>query len=424
MPRTAKLLPAGLTIAEKLTIGNVAKLFPKKAVLQALAECHCPTKRERELPNDLIIYLAVGLGIYRDVSNAEVLRKISDSLQWLYGDREFKITGKSGISQARSRVGFRPLQLLYKECAIPLANKETIGAFYNGLRLVILDGTTFSVEDTEENADFFKRSSNQSTKKSAYPQARVACLAEAGTRACFDLCIGKYTDSELVLAKALLPSLKKGMLCMADMLFMSYDFFKAASETGAELLFRSRLDRKLQIESLDGQEFLEHPRHLLPDGSYTAVIFAATDRKKQYPMRVRVIDYEVKEKKRRSKYTSNNKPKAITPKYRLFTTILDPKVAPAQELAKLYHQRWEVEMMLDELKTHMNVDIIRSRTPELVQQEMFGIFMAHYAVQSARHEAAARAKIDPDELSFTHTLNVLSRAIQSSGSFPPCSLYE
>ncbi|MGH7249644.1 MAG: transposase domain-containing protein, partial [Minisyncoccia bacterium] len=147
MPRSPMMLPAGVTIADKLTLGNIARIFPPEQVKEALRQTGTHTKRVRELPNELIVYFGMLLGLYRNVSHSEVLRCAGESLHWLYGDTEFKITGKSGLSQARTRVGFAPFELLFRSSAKPLASNKTRGAYYRNWRLTAMDGSTFDVED-------------------------------------------------------------------------------------------------------------------------------------------------------------------------------------------------------------------------------------------------------------------------------------
>jgi hypothetical protein len=405
MPRKRSTPAAGARIADKLTVGEIVSIYPRDKVEQALLEAGRETKRIRELPNELVVYFAIMQGLYRNVSSTEVLRVMAESLHWLFGDSEFKITGKSGISQARSRVSFEPFEFLFRECARPLADRSTIGAYYKHWRLTALDGSLFNVEDTQENAAFFKRSRNQSST-SAYPKARAVTLMEVGTRACFDLAIGTYKDSELGLAESVIVSLQPDMLCLADRVFMSFDLFIAAAKTGAALVWRTKLSRSFEIEDQEAGYTSAGPVKRLSDGSFIATIYSFKDRKKEKGIQVRVVEYEVVGS-------------ATGELVRLFTTVLDPETAPADDLARLYHQRWEIETMLDEIKTHLGVDVIHSRTPNLVKQELYGIFMAHHVTRTVMHAAAQKQKIDPDELSFTHSVRVLRRAVMTSGSFPP-----
>jgi len=209
----------------------------------------------------------------------------------------------------------------------------------------------------------------------------------------------RYATDELTLAEKVVPSLRQGMLCMAGRFFPSYQFWRTAAKTGADLLWRTRRNARLDVEKR------------LPDGSYLSRIYASTKnwRKKRDGIVVRVIDYHLK-----------NLADA-EPIYRLITTILDPQLAPAKELAALYHERWEIETTLDELKTHLRGAqiVLRSKTPELVRQEFFGLLMAHFAIRGLMHEAALKADEDPDRLSFVHSVHVVQRRMARYGAIPP-----
>jgi Transposase DDE domain len=310
----------------------------------------------------------------------------------LFGPTAIKITGKSGISQARTRVSWEPLKRLFETVAIPLAKPGDKGAFFHGHRVVAIDGTLFDVADTPENDKAFGRPNG--IWVGSYPQARLVGLVECGTHAFFRAEIVGYRDSEQAVAPKLLPHLRPNMVCLADRNFMSFDLFKLADQTKAKLVWRVRKDVKLPVEER------------LKDGSYLSTIYSYHDRKRSHGMKVRVIEYRIE---------SGNEP------IRLLTNWYDYKEAPVQELAELYHERWEYESTLDEVKTHLgaNAMTLRSRTPDLVKQELLGLLMGHYAIRAVMHEAAQSAKIDDDELSFTHSVQVIRRRLPMFGNFPP-----
>jgi len=309
-----------------------------------------------------------------------------------------KVAGKSGISQARSRLGAEPLKKLYAAVVGPVAEKRTKGAWYRQWRLVSLDGSTLDVADTADNDKAFGRPGS-SRGSSAFPKIRFVALLENGTHVLWGAHVDRYATDELTLAEQVIPLLRKGMLCMADRFFPSYKLWRAAAKTGAELLWRTRQNARLDVDKR------------LPDGSSLSRIYASTKdrRKKRNGLVVRVIDYRLK-----------NVADA-EPLYRLITTILDHAQAPAKELAALYHERWEIETTLDELKTHLRGAqiVLRSKTPELVQQEFFGLLMAHFAIRGLMHEAALKADEDPDRLSFVHSVHVVQRRMARYGAIPP-----
>ncbi|MGB7846516.1 MAG: IS4 family transposase, partial [Candidatus Acidiferrum sp.] len=271
-------------------------------------------------------------------------------------------------------------------------------AWYRGWRLVSLDGSTLDVADEDVNAVAFGRPGS-SRGSSAYPQIRFVSLVESGTHVLFASQMADYGTGEIPLAKAVLGSLQKGMLCLADRQFFGFALWSQARDSGADLLWRIKKNMRLACEKR------------LPDGSYLSRIYPSESdwRHKTNGVRVRVIDYRLE-----------GIPDA-EPIYRLVTTILDHEKAPAQELAALYHERWEIETALDELKTHLRGAkiVLRSKTPELVRQEFYGLMMAHFAIRSLMHEAAVSADEDPDKLSFVHAVRVVRRKLPTYGAIPP-----
>jgi thymidylate kinase len=327
------------------------------------------------------------------------LRCLLEGVQWLLApSAQVKVAGKSGISQARSRLGAEPVKKLYEAVVAPIAEKRTKGAWYRQWRVVSLDGSTLDVADTAENEKAFGRP-GASRGSSAFPKIRFVALLENGTHVLWAARMSKYKTDELTLAKDVVPALQKGMLCLADRFFPSYKLWKRAAQTGADLLWRTRQNARLDVEKR------------LPDGSYLSRIYTSTSdrRKRRNGIVVRVIDYRLQDVK------------DAEPMYRLITTILDHEKAPAKELAALYHERWEIETALDELKTHLRGAqiVLRSKTPELVQQEFFGLLMAHFAIRGLMHEAALKADEDPDRLSFLHSVRVVQRRMARYGATPP-----
>jgi len=401
MPRTPNVLPAGVRIADNLALAQLHRVFPLHVVKDSLDRAQKATIRTRELPNELMTYYPLLLCMYRNASQQEVLRVMADGLAWLFGMKEFKITGKSGISQARARVGSQPLIDVFDCCAKPLAKPGAKGCFYRGFRLVAIDGSDLDLEDCPEISDYFGKAKNQHGEGSS-PKARLVGLIEVGTRAAFAISIGKNKASEIALAKDIIPKLESGMLCLADRVFMSWKIFDQAQKAGAQLLFRARKDRYLPIEKR------------LVDGTFESTIYASDDRKREKGIKVRVVEYdvEIESKGRKTRHD-----------YRLITTLLDAEMYPLNELADVYRERWEFETMLDEMKTHlMDSQTLRSRTKDLVIQEIYGMVMAHYAIRAVMYEAAHPKDIDPDELSFTHSRNVVERNLPKFGAFPPSTL--
>ena len=326
-----------------------------------------------------------------------------DGLAWQSGwQRPWRVPTKAALFQARRRLGAEPLRALFEQVAEPLASAGTAGAFYRDWRLVSIDGTCLDVADTAANEQAFGRpGSGRGSGAGAFPQLRLVGLAECGTHALVDAALGAQPDSEQTLAAGVLDRLQPGMLCLADRGFMSFALWQRARATGAELLWRARVDRLLP----------ELERH--GDGSYRSAIYAnqPDQRARRDPLDVRVIEYQISDPSRPENDT----------RYRLLSTILDPDRAPAEELAPLYAQRWEFETALDELKVHQRGPrlVLRSKLPDGVRQEAYAHLCVHYAIRWLMHTVAVEAGHDPDRLSFTRTLRAARRTTASHAGFSP-----
>ena len=399
MARTVAALPAGSRITDYISLGVIAKFFPIEKIREILEQTQRASVRERDLPAHVVVYYVIALALYMRSSYREVLRCLLEGVQWLLDpSTQIKVAGKSGISQARSRLGAEPVKKLYEAVVSPIAEKRTRGAWYRQWRLVSLDGSTLDVADTADNEQAFGRP-GASRGSSAYPKIRFVGLLESGTHVLWGARVDKYKTDEITLAAAVVPALRKGMLCLADRFFPAYHLWRKAAQTGADLLWRVRKNARLEVDKR------------FADGSYLSRIYRSTSdrRKGRKALVVRVIEYRLKDVP------------GAEPIYRLITTILDPKLAPAKELAALYHERWEIETALDELKTHLRGAqiVLRSKTPDLVQQEFFGLLMAHFAIRGLMHEAALQADEDPDRLSFVHAVHVVQRRMPRYAAIPP-----
>jgi hypothetical protein len=398
MARTVASLPAGSRITDYISLGVVAKTFPLDKIRAVLKDQERESIRERDLPAHVMVYYVIALALYMQSSYREVLRCLLEGIQWLAESSNIDVAGSSGISQARSRVGWEPLRQLHDEIVQPIAVAATKGAWYRSWRLVSMDGSTLDVADEKSNGEAFGRP-GASRGGSAYPQIRFVSFVENGTHVLFGSRMAGYATSEIALAKTILPNLKKGMLCLADRGFFGFEMWKQAAATGADLLWRVRKNILLPCEER------------LPDGSYLSRIYATQqDRQcRRNGTVVRVIEYRLEGIE------------GAEPLYRLAATILDHEQAPATELAAIYHDRWEMETAFDELKTHLRGAriVLRSKTPDLVRQEFYGLVMAHFAVRGLMHEAALKSGEDPDRLSFLHAVRVVRRKIAVFGAFPP-----
>lgn len=399
MARTLADLPAGSRLTDYISVGVITNCFPLDKVREVLRQTNRESIRQRDLPAHVVVYYVMALALFMHSSAREVLRCLLEGVQWLLEpSAKVKVAGDSGISQARSRLGAEPLKKLYETLVGPIALEQTKGAWYRKWRLVSLDGSTLDVADTKQNEKEFGRP-KAGRGTSAFPKLRFVALLECGTHVLWGAQMGNYATGEVTLAHQVVESLRGGMLCLADRLFFNYKLWQKAAQTGSDLLWRVKQGMRLDMEQR------------LPDGSYLSHIYAcATDRRhRRNAIAVRVIEYRLKGVK------------GSESMYRLVTTILDHTQAPADELAALYHQRWEIETALDELKTHLRGAqiVLRSKTPELVKQEFYGLLMTHYAIRNLMHQAALKADEDPDRLSFLHAVRVVQRRLPRWAAIPP-----
>ena len=415
MARTAARLPEGGRITDQISLGVIAKTFPLANIRAALTATGTASVRERALPAHVMVYYVIAMALLMQSSCREVLScllegvllclrlsatvKVASKLTVKAADKsDIKVAGKSAISQARTRLGWEPVRRLHDDLVKPIAVRTTRGAWYKDWLLVSLDGSTLDVADNPANEEAFGRQ-RSSRGSSAFPQIRFVSLLENGTHVLFASQMGAYATGEVTLAKTVVASLRRGMLCLADRNFFCFALWKLACQTGADLLWRVKKNANL-------------PREIeLPDGSYLSHTYPSEKdrRHKTNGMQVRVIEYCL------------DGVDGAEPLYRLVTTILDHEKAPAKELAALYHERWEIETVLDEMKTHLRGAriVLRSKTPDLVRQEFYGLMMAHFAIRGLMHEAALKADEDPDCLSFMHAVRVIRRKLTSFAAIPP-----
>jgi hypothetical protein len=347
MARTAARLTEDSRITDYISLGVVAKTFPRPLIEDILRRTGRTSARERDLPAHVVIYYVIALALYMQTSYREVLRCLMEGAQWLAdAEVDFNVAAKSSISQARTRLGWEAVRLLHDEVVRPIATEATPGAFFRQWHLVSIDGSSLDLPDELANQQAFGKQ-EASRGETAFPQIRFVSLVENGTHVLFGSRMAPYGVSEGTLAEEVLPLLKPGMLCLADRGFYSFPLWTLAKGTGADLLWRLRKDLTLPREKE------------LPDGSFLSTFYESSQLRKQKRngLVVRVVEYTLEGVK------------DAEPFYRLATTVLDPAMASAKEFAALYHERWEIETAFDELKTHLRGRQItlRSKTPDLVK---------------------------------------------------------
>lgn len=409
-------LPEGTRVAEHISLAQLLSAIPMESVKDALCKTDANDERERDLPARHMAYFVMALSLYSSCSSKEVFQNLVETLKNMYGPlTELKIPVKSALTNARKRLGSEPMKYLFKSTVKPIAVPgKTVGAFFKGYRKVGIDGVQFNIQDTAENAYAFPRSKSHSGA-GAYPFIRLVGLVELGTRVLFDYEMTprrKKDDAEIKkgkkkkeaetkevsenqLAKALLTRLRPDQIVMGDRLYANYNLASIIQNTGARYLLRIKTDVKLERAQV------------LEDGSFISKLYRDRRRSTEH-IEVRVIEYTVKQ---------GDKSEEI----RLITNMMTPTDATNVELSELYHERWEFENANKEYKQELNayLKVLRSKTPELAEQELIGILLLHYATRTIMHEAAVRMGWDVDRLSFKHSISVIRRRASQVGAFPP-----
>jgi hypothetical protein len=373
--------------------------YPRERVSELLTTCHAWEQRERKLTQLIIVYYIIALSLFRQFNVTEVFAHLSRGLRWLWPDDSIALPTGGALVARRQSLGIIVLRQLFRQCCRRLASPATKGAFALGLRLMAIDGTLDEVPETPANALHFGRLTTGKSQ-SPFPQVRCLYLAEVGTHAIVDAVLARCRSSEHTLAQVLLRSIHQGMLVMTDRNFVSVKWLTAVPQRGAQVLSRLATGVFTQLA------------RTLADGSYLVTLRP----KGQDPITVRVIEYrlrpEVASDLALLPISRTARPTEPDRVHRLVTTLLDPVQAPALELIVLYHERWEIELVIDEIKTHQRLSPqpLRSKSPELLYQELYGLLLAHYAVRAWMHQSAVQADLDPDRLSLTHGLHVLDTA--------------
>lgn len=372
--------------------------FPLADVERALEATGRMGQRDRKLPAPMMIYLVIMLGMMVSGGARQVLRQLLDKIrtrEWIAG---VTLASEAAICKARKRIGYEPLKELFDQVARPLATRRTRGAWFHGRRLVTLDGSSLQVQDSSANERAFGRPAT-AKRPAAYPVIRFVMLLENGTRVPFAAAIDRWSTSENALARQVIGRLGTGMLCLADRLFYSYDMWTQAVATGSDLLWRV-------------PSYITLPRlKVLPDRSYLSEIHSGkkgAQARSAPAIRVRVVEFTLKLG-------------TEVEHYRLITTLLNVRTATATELAHLYAERWSIETALHEIKTRLRGRrvLLRSRLPELVKQDFYGLLLAYFGVRCLMHEGALAKDIEPTSVSFLHALNVVIQRLPEAVAISP-----
>ena len=410
MARTKAKLGSGARLADYVTVGYLALNCPLERVRETLIRCGAQSKRQRDLPHEVLVYYVMCLCLYRRAAYEEVFALVVEGLRGVYGDqRAAKLVSKGAISIARRQMGSAVFESLYREQVRPLGvlgvNGQSVmpGVFWRGRRVMALDGSTMDLADEAGNAERFGYP-GVSRGQASCPMLRFCALVECGTGVLIGAQADGYATGEHTLAERVFVSgvIDPGMLILADRGFIGWALWQKAVATGAAIVCRGRDNQQLPV--------IER----LPDGSYLSEIYESQKaRRHGTGTRVRVVEYRIK--------GAPTEPETGTPqRYRLITNLLDGLAAPAAELAALYHRRWRIETAFAELKTQLAEALaLRSKTPALVMQEFYALLIAHAAIRRLMTEAASRTAQASEDLSFVHTVNVLKRRLPAQAGLPP-----
>lgn len=394
-------------LTDSISIGVLARVLRREFVEDVLAETRRKEQRVRLLPAHVVVYFVVAMAIFQD-GYEEVMRRLVGGLKFMREWRDdWTVPTTGAMTKARQRLGEAPMKLLFERVALPLAKAGTAGAWLGGRRLMAIDGVQIDIPDTPENTQEFKIRTGH-----PFPQVRIVGLGECSSHAIVAAQISDIYTGERELAKRLARDVDPDMLIIADQGFYGFKMWQEFLLTGADLLWRAP-----SFVTLPVQQVLE-------DGSYMSTIKDRKVRQKKYEIPlsavqdprdathipVRVIEYTVAG-------TGADKPEH----FRLVTTIFDPQDLNAFDLAAAYHQRWEYETLLREIETQLLKPGggLRSKTPEMIRQEIWGLLLAHYSIRAIMIDAADQADIDPDQLSFIRSLNVVRRQVTDQAAFSP-----
>jgi hypothetical protein len=409
------VVAGGGVLTDWISLGVLASSVPRDVVDDAIEVTGRGARRAGgKLPPHVMVYFVMALALFADDGYEEVAARLAGALR-SWGDQGWDPT-PGAVTRARQRLGPEPVAEVFSQVAVPVADLDTAGAFLGPWRLMSVDGMEWDVPDTAANRAFF--GVRGGGDRAAFPKARVVTISECGSHAPVLAAVGPASggkgSGEQAMARRLYPDLEQDWLLIAGRGFYCRADWRTAAGTGAALLWRAPGDARLPV--------LE----MLPDGSYRSVFIKpqlfgsrradlieaarrGEDLDEDAACYVRVIGYDVPDR------DGSGRDELIT----LVTTITDVPAAPAEVLARAYHERWEHEGGNAQLKTYLRGPgkVLRSGSPELIEQELWGYLLTHYAISALICTAATAAGIDPDLVRFKRTVRIARRA--AGPAFPP-----
>lgn len=377
---------------QELHVEAINRVLPVQEIKAALDAENIQTSRVRKLNLLVTVLIIVGMNLYPFLSIGHVMQKMARGLRFIWPDPNYDVVKDSALSYRRYQVSPRVMVRLFRQICRPIATPDTKGAFLFGLRMMAIDGTEETIPDTPANEAVFGRH-HTGRSPAAFPQVQAVYLAECGTHVIVDAGFWPIHTSERVGGRRLLRSVTADMLVMWDRGFHEYDMIVGVQERQAHVL--GRLPAHVKPERVI----------TLPDNSYLAYLFPSDYQRRKQGQRclVRIIEYKLTD----PALADTNEI------HRLVTTLLDSDHYLAIDLVCAFHERWEIEIAIDEMDTHQRLSqrTLRSLKPVGVIQELYGLLIAHFAIRFLMHEAALLAGVDPDRLSFVHAIEVIKDAI-------------
>jgi Transposase DDE domain/Insertion element 4 transposase N-terminal len=380
-------------VCQQVELGLLQEILPRAQIEEQLETYQMWEQRERKLNMVALVYWLIGLHIYPHLSQRAVYAKLVSGQRAGRDDVAASIPSKSAFSYRREQLGSELLEELFVQCAGPKASEQTKGAFWKGMRLLALDGTVESVPDTPDNRATFRYSTDDEQSHSPFPQARLVLLVECATHLICDAEISSCRQAEASSTRLLLERWRwQNALVLWDSGFHASRAIFELRASGSHVLGRLK------------SHVLVKPLCHLWDGSYLTFIYEDQDHHRGKRMLVRVISYT---------FTDPRIPGATKQVYRLVTTLLDPFLYPAKELAVLYHERWHVELVIGETRTALRLSArtLRSLTPNGVIQELYALLLAHTLLRTLMLRAAEPQELAPTTLSFTATIRLVDESL-------------
>ena len=375
--------------------------IPVEWVESSLAATGSASLRRRKLPADVVVWLVIGMALFRDRSITAVVAHLD-----LAEDRNSPdghgTVDSSTISQARARLGSEPMKHLFaltsSAWAFAAADKDR----WNGLAVYALDGSSLRVADTDENDKHFGRPAS-GRGVAGYPQARIVALDVPRSHLLAGFAVGPWSTSEAALADQLWGELPDDSVVTIDRNFLAYGKLHRLQQAGTNRhwLIRAKKNTRWKVVTRLG------------DGDDLVELNISSKARKEDPSLPRVL---------RARAVRYQRP-GFQPQT-LLTSLLDPKAYPAQQVSELYHERWEIEMGFDEKKTHMleRKESTRSKTVQGTLQEIWGIAIAYNIVRTMMLKVSERKGVEPRRISFWNSLLIIRNFLVSAWAVAPGSL--